>query len=281
MADEKDRPIAGPKEHERAVDGLAERLAAGGLAELVREVERILRYELAHQVADEARLSARIAPRPARTVGRTAYISDIHGNMAGLEVVLEDIARQSCDRIVCLGDLVEGGPANVEVVETLMRLGVACVRGNHDEINDVDLPAAVRATIQGFPERIVEGDVLQVHISPRAIKRKVNHAVEAWNVFDESRFRLTFIGHVHIPLIFGARSGTYGEARSHSFEYSRPLALDRGERYIVCVGSVGYGRDDVGKLRYAIHDGEAQAIEFRAIEGPLLPFDNALRLRGV
>jgi hypothetical protein len=42
------------------------------------------------------------------------------------------------------------------------------------------------------------------------------------------------------------------------------------------VGSVGYGRDLVGKLRYAIHDREAATIEFRAIEGPLLPMDETL-----
>ena len=34
---------------------------------------------------------------------RTAIVSDIHGNLAALEAVLEDISKQKVDRIVCLG----------------------------------------------------------------------------------------------------------------------------------------------------------------------------------
>ena len=41
---------------------------------------------------------------------RTASISDIHGNYDGLLAVLADIARLQCDRILCQGDLVDGGP---------------------------------------------------------------------------------------------------------------------------------------------------------------------------
>ena len=65
-----------------------------------------------------------------------------------------------------------------------------------------------------------------------------------------------------------------------AFEYNRPVALDPDERYIACVGSVGYGRDLVGKLRYAIHDRDASTLELRSVDGPLLPIDEALRAAG-
>lgn len=41
---------------------------------------------------------------------RIALISDIHGNIVALEVVLGDIRRRGIQRVFCLGDLVGKGP---------------------------------------------------------------------------------------------------------------------------------------------------------------------------
>ena len=41
---------------------------------------------------------------------RIAIISDIHGNSVALEAVLNDLKTEHMDRIVCLGDVVSGGP---------------------------------------------------------------------------------------------------------------------------------------------------------------------------
>lgn len=271
------RPIADMHEYRLVTERLARQLAADpGAAALARELERSLRYEIGHAVPQEARLASRLSARTGRRARRTALISDIHGNHAGLLAVLADIEKQQCDRILCLGDLVDGGPDNEQVIETIRRLGVPCVRGNHDETNDLDLVHDLRRFLAGLPEYIIEDDVLYTHISPRPKKRKINHAVEAWNVFDESDFRLLFIGHVHVPMIFGMRSDTYGEAAPHAFEYNKPLALSRDERYIVSTGAIGYGRDDVGRIRYAIYDREAHTVELRAIDGPLLRYDYTL-----
>jgi predicted phosphodiesterase len=265
------------RDYHVAAETLAQRLSADtGVAALLREFERIVRFEIDHGIPEDQRLSSRLlAGKRAPPARRTALISDIHGNHAGLLAALADIERQACDRILCLGDLVEGGPMNEEVVRTLRELGVPCVRGNHDENNDADLADATQQFLLGLPERIVEDDVLYVHISPRARKRKINHPVEAWNVFDESTFRLIFIGHVHVPMIFSRRSAEYGEAALHAFEYNRAFRLEPDERYIVCPGSIGYGRDNVGRVRYAIYDNPANTVELRAIDGPLLPLDHA------
>ncbi|MBI3371403.1 MAG: ADP-ribosylglycohydrolase family protein [Betaproteobacteria bacterium] len=263
--------------HRLAVEGLALRVASdANAAAMAREIERVLRFEIENAVPEAERLRARLSARTRKPARRTALISDIHGSHAGLLAALADIETQNCDRILCLGDVVEGGTGNEEVIETLRRLGIPCVRGNHDENNDVVLPGAARRYLANLPESFVEDDVYYVHVSPRARKRKINHAVEAWNVFDESDFRIIFIGHVHVPMIFGERSQSYGEAARHAFEYNRPFALVPDERYIVSVGAIGYGRDMVGKIRYAIYDREADSIELRAIDGPLLPFDHAL-----
>ena len=63
---------------------------------------------------------------------RIALISDIHGNLVSLKVVLADIDRAGVDQIVCLGDVAALGPQPREVVEQLRALGCPCIMGNHD-----------------------------------------------------------------------------------------------------------------------------------------------------
>lgn len=156
--------------------------------QLIAEVERIVRFELECPPPAPQQLVCCLTASNARPAQRIAVISDIHGNHAGLMAALDDIAAQGCDRIVCLGDLVEGGPDNDRVIETLRERGVPCVRGNHDENNDVALSNVTRQFLNALPESIVEDYVLFIHISPRAKKRKIDHVVEAWNVFEESDY---------------------------------------------------------------------------------------------
>ena len=280
MAEHPEGPFATLQQYRAAIESLEIWIARDpGAAELARTLERVVRFEVENGVPDHERLSARLVARGRKLAARTAIISDIHGNHAGLVAALADIDRQACDQIVCLGDLVEGGTENEAVIETLQQRGVPCVRGNHDEINDIDLPASMRSFLLALPERIVEDNVLYIHTSPRKNQRKINHAVEAWNVFDDTRFRLMFVGHVHEPLIFGMRSSAFGEAAKHPFKYNEPFALSADDRYIVSVGAIGYGRDQVGKVRYAIYDRSADTIELRAIDGPLLALDHATGMR--
>jgi predicted phosphodiesterase len=271
--------FASDDEYLRAVEALELRLAAdAGSRELVRSLEQVFRFEHARGIADDETLLGRLLGLRGLKWRRTALISDIHGNLAGLAAVLADIERCGCDRVLCLGDLVEGGDDDDGVVAELRRRGIRSVRGNHDENHDVKLRTETREFLALLPESIVEGDTIYTHISPRARKRKVNHVVEAWNAFEDADFRIAFVGHAHVPLVFRHRGDRHGEASEVAFTYNQPLPLDPGERYLVCVGSVGYGRDDVGKLRYAIHDRDRQTLELRAVEGPLLQMDHSLRI---
>jgi putative phosphoesterase len=63
---------------------------------------------------------------------RVAVISDMHGNDLAFEAVEADIKNQKVDRIVCLGDAVQGGPQPAEVVQRLRRLDCPVVMGNAD-----------------------------------------------------------------------------------------------------------------------------------------------------
>ena len=63
---------------------------------------------------------------------RVAVISDMHGNDLAFEAVETDIQHQKIDRIVCLGDAVQGGPQPAEVVQRLQGLNCPVVMGNAD-----------------------------------------------------------------------------------------------------------------------------------------------------
>ncbi len=63
---------------------------------------------------------------------RVAVLSDIHGNCIALDKVLEDLAREPTDKIVCLGDTIQGGPQPAQVVRRLRELGCPVVMGNAD-----------------------------------------------------------------------------------------------------------------------------------------------------
>lgn len=64
---------------------------------------------------------------------KLAVFSDIHGNVHGLEAVLNDIEARGADVVWCGGDLVGYGANPGEVVETIRRRGIPTVMGNYDD----------------------------------------------------------------------------------------------------------------------------------------------------
>jgi putative phosphoesterase len=63
---------------------------------------------------------------------RIGLIADIHGNLIALEAVLAELALESLDQIVCLGDVAALGSQPVEVLSRLRALACPVVMGNTD-----------------------------------------------------------------------------------------------------------------------------------------------------
>src|SRR5690349_3325281 len=63
---------------------------------------------------------------------RLALIADIHGNLVALETVLQELAQEGIDQILCLGDVGSLGPQPHEVIARLRQLGCRGVLGNTD-----------------------------------------------------------------------------------------------------------------------------------------------------
>lgn len=68
---------------------------------------------------------------------KIAVISDIHGNMQALEAVLENIKKENCEKIFCLGDLAMAGPEPNKTIEKIKELfnngDFELIQGNTDE----------------------------------------------------------------------------------------------------------------------------------------------------
>lgn len=63
---------------------------------------------------------------------RIAVFSDIHGNGIALDAMLADVKEHPVDRLVCLGDAIQGGPQPAQVVARLRELACPVVMGNAD-----------------------------------------------------------------------------------------------------------------------------------------------------
>lgn len=67
-------------------------------------------------------------------MGRKLVIGDIHGNLVALKQVMERAGVTAKDKLIFLGDYVDGWPESAQVVEYLLNLENECIfiKGNHD-----------------------------------------------------------------------------------------------------------------------------------------------------
>src|ERR671936_308629 len=64
---------------------------------------------------------------------RIAFVADMHGNDVAFEAAVLELEREQSDEGICLGDVAQGGPQPVEVLDRLRGLGWRCAFGNSDE----------------------------------------------------------------------------------------------------------------------------------------------------
>jgi predicted phosphodiesterase len=69
-----------------------------------------------------------------------ALISDIHGNLEALRAVLDDIKKQGCTHVACLGDIVGYNANPKECLDIIQAMNIPSIKGNHDEYCSNDNP---------------------------------------------------------------------------------------------------------------------------------------------
>ncbi|MBI3974760.1 MAG: metallophosphoesterase family protein [Armatimonadetes bacterium] len=222
---------------------------------------------------------------------RLAILSDVHANLEALEVVLDDLRRRECDRVVCLGDFVGYGPNPNECVDLLRPLVEGrSVAGNHDwaAVGRLDITffnafaqEAIRWTQQALRPPVTafisalptewshEGATpfLAVHGSPRdPIEEYVLDGATAEENFRHRPFALCFIGHSHVPGIFATNGGA---VETQLFPAEEPVHLEPSARYLINVGSVGQPRDGDARAAYAVLDAEEAVVTLIRLAYPV------------
>ncbi|HEU5349944.1 MAG TPA: metallophosphoesterase family protein [Ktedonobacterales bacterium] len=162
---------------------------------------------------------------------RIAIIADIHGNAVALNAVLDDIARERAERIVCLGDVAAFGPQPGEVVARLRDSGCPVVMGDTDatmlvpeapatnellrRLQEIEvwgaarLTATDRAVIAAFAPTIAltlgHGvSLLCYHGSPQSFKDRINATTsdeELARLFAGTSAQIYVGGHTHIQMV--------------------------------------------------------------------------------
>lgn len=222
---------------------------------------------------------------------RVAVVSDVHGNIDALEVVLAEIARRRCDRVVVAGDIVGYGAFPNECVSAIAALDPVVVAGNHDliAIGQLDdsrcgptakttlswtaevLTAASREYLSGLPlhATLPEGVVVthgslgnpQQYVRDNPKAREQLHGLAA-----HSDAWLLVLGHTHLPWLLAERRGTLVGPSGGA------AVLGPGERHLLNPGSVGQSRSRSRRLRALMAVVEVAA-DRRTVEMLALPYD--------
>lgn len=217
---------------------------------------------------------------------KIAIISDIHGNLEALEAVAEDIKKLGITTVFCLGDIVGYGPYPSECLTFVRQLAKVILSGNHEQAV-IDTIEAAREALNDLAFRAIEFtrgklsdqevsflltlqpvqtiEELQITIAHgSAIPDKEWTYVEKEGVIKQELencpTNICVLGHTHVPLVYGSNHGLY--------EYLPDrMNLDKNEKYIINVGSVGQPRDDDCRASYGIIeiDGDSTFFTLRRV----------------
>ena len=211
-----------------------------------------------------------------------AIISDIHANIEALEVVKADMDAKGITEILCLGDIIGYGPNPREAIG-IARAARFSLLGNHEEavlFHAEDFNAKARRAIDwtrdqlnsssnkeenyalwdylgDLKKEVTEGDILYVHGSPRQPTREyvlpndIKDAEKMSEIFDGFEM-ICFCGHTHIPGVFSENGTKFTYARQLKNEF----VLERKEKVLINVGSVGQPRDSDNRACYMTVDGD-------------------------
>ncbi len=157
---------------------------------------------------------------------RIAILSDIHGNLVGLDACLSDLEHQGgADVVIAAGDHCLDGPKPKKVLQRLTEIGAQCIRGNTDryiasesldgfealeasqiEWNRRDLGEKWIEWLRALPAtiRLCDGELLVVHANPS------NDEEQLWPDADDAtlerligdeRAAVIAFGHLHLPYV--------------------------------------------------------------------------------
>jgi predicted phosphodiesterase len=221
---------------------------------------------------------------------RLALISDIHANLEALDATLTDIASQSVERIVCLGDIVGYNRDAAECIARIRSANCVCVAGNHDlavcgRITTEQFSKAAARAAAWTREQLAQDDLDFLFKLP--VKTVIAHELvavhgalhpdencESVRLDNDDHRLLSFIalmGHAS-----GARICAFGHThRAVIYEWRNDRAVVRPEKevqlddrayYLINPGTVGEPRAFDRRASYMILDLALRTVTLRHVE---------------
>jgi predicted phosphodiesterase len=176
--------------------------------------------------------------------------SDVHGNAVAFDALLADLVKRPVDRLVCLGDVVQGGPQPVECLERLRKLDCRVVMGNADwyvltgepgvepetdaqrrnrEWTVGELSEEDRAYIRSFTPTVDEPPVLAFHGSPGSFEDVILPTTpeEDFHRFlDGAEAPILTGGHTHVQFVRRRGGSLFLNPGSVGLSYDHEQAAD-------------------------------------------------------
>ena len=189
---------------------------------------------------------------------KIAMIADMHGDSLALNEALVDIKSEGCDKIYCLGDMVDSKTAGTGVLDIIRDSNIPTVFGNHDFDLFDGYNDDIKHYLNELPKSFSIGDAYLTHISPLN-DEKIRNGDDALGVFMETEHKIVFVAHNHFPYVFGYN----GDVIEYDLPFIEPLVLDDIERYIICIGALGDRREPPVPRQYTIFDTEQSTVKFK------------------
>lgn len=211
---------------------------------------------------------------------RYAIFSDIHSNLEALMSVLSKLDQERVDRYLCVGDIVGYGANPRECIDLVKILPIDVVAGNHDWASvglfsleyfneeaqdaiswtktnlrkqDKEFLESLKLTFKNDSLTLVHGTLN----NPQDFNYLTSPYI-AEETFKLSQTPICFVGHTHQPIIYSL------DKEEHILLYKQTkVILDKSQKYIVNVGSVGQPRDLDPKASYCIFDTQRNEIEIK------------------
>ncbi|OAI58009.1 hypothetical protein AYO49_01500 [Verrucomicrobiaceae bacterium SCGC AG-212-N21] len=220
-----------------------------------------------------------------------AFISDVHGNLPALKVVLADIESHGIKDLICLGDIVGYGGNPAECVDLVRASGARTITGNHDFAASRQPGHFHEISIEWAKEQLSPDQIAWLAALPFTLETDDFEAAHAslWNPsgwpyiwtsshadehFKHQRKPVSFIGHTHRPCI-------WIEGENRPIDPIGSEDLRKGKRHIVNVGSVGQPRDENPKACYVIYSREKQVVRYRRLDYDIAAAQEAITYAGL
>ncbi len=227
-----------------------------------------------------------------------AITADLHANWQAWNAVLTDARSSGAGRILVLGDMVGYGPSPRRVLESVYNHADHITLGNHDAalaglMDPSGFNDTARTILDWTAGQVADDGLRFLRDLPlsldaglfRCTHGEFSAPGEFQYIFDiqdalpswvATEAPLLFVGHTHRPAIFIRDN----QGNTHQLPPS-DFSMEKGRRYLVCLGSVGNPRDGDIRSSYCLFDESARSVFWRRVPFDIDGYESDLKASGI